>query len=82
MVEKVPLQESRVDSWVHISVPGFEKILPKKTTAACCQVLFISFTLSSPVELRDMAEKVPLQESRVDNWALMSVPGIMEIQIK
>jgi hypothetical protein len=45
-------------------------------------VLFISFTLSSPEELWDMAEKVPLQESRVDNWVLMSVPGIMEIQIK
>ena len=29
-----------------------------------------------------MTEKVPSQESRADNWVLMSVPGIMEIQIK
>ena len=81
MVEKVPLQENRVDSWVHMGVPGFEKILPKNHSCVLPGAL-ISFTLSSPEELWDMAEKVPLQESRVDNWVLMSVPGIMEIQIK
>ena len=30
-------------------------------------VLLISLTLSSPEELWDMAEKVPLQESRMDS---------------
>ena len=48
----------------------------------CLQVLPISFSLYCPEELWDMAEKVPLQESRVDSWVHMIVPGIMEIQIK
>ena len=60
---------------VHVSVLGIK-------AAACLQVLLISFTLPSPEEIWDMAEKVPLQESRVDSWVHMSDPGIMEIQIK
>ena len=64
-----------MDNLVHVSDPGIK-------AAACLQVLLISFTLSSPEEVGDMAEKVPLQESRVDSWVHISDPGIMEIQIK
>ena len=49
-----------MDNWVHVSVPGIK-------AAARLQVLLISFTLSSPEEIWDMAKKVPLQESRVDS---------------
>ena len=64
-----------MDNLVHVSVPRIK-------AAACLQVLLISFTLSSPEEIWDMAEKVPLQESRADSWVHRSDPGIMEIQIK
>ena len=47
MVEKVPLQENRVDSWVHMGVPGFEKILPKNHSCVLTGAFHLLHTLQS-----------------------------------
>ena len=53
---------------------------PRNHRQLCLQVLLISFKLSVPRSYG--TGEVPLQESRVDNWVHVSVPGGMEIQVK